>query len=74
MHSRKSIIQYRHTLSQRESYVLSKLSYEEKKVFTVEDVKASVCVLLLRFSLSISSNLGMFILLIPLFSLSRESV
>jgi len=40
MHSRKSIIQYRHTLSQRESYVLSKLSYEEKKVFTVEDVKA----------------------------------
>ena len=42
MHDRKSIREYRHTLSDRESKILSSLSYDGKTVFTAEDVKEFV--------------------------------
>jgi predicted transcriptional regulator of viral defense system len=39
MSTRKSISQYRHTLSETEAKVLSSLSYRGKTIFTLEDVK-----------------------------------
>lgn len=39
MSTRKSIRQYRHTLSETEAKVLSSLSYRGKTIFTIEDVK-----------------------------------
>lgn len=41
MSTRKSIRQYRHTLSDRESRILSSLSYSGKTIFTANDIKKS---------------------------------
>lgn len=40
MHERKSMIQYKRSLSARESYAISRLSFEEKRIFTLKDIRA----------------------------------
>jgi predicted transcriptional regulator of viral defense system len=42
MYRRKSINEYRHTLSKREAFVLSSLSYAGKSIFTLPDIKKLV--------------------------------
>jgi predicted transcriptional regulator of viral defense system len=39
MSARKSIRQYRHTLSEREANILSSLSYRDRTIFTADDLK-----------------------------------
>jgi len=39
MYARKSIRQYRHTLSDREAKILSSLSYRGRIIFTADDLK-----------------------------------